>query len=182
MTLDEASSFFTAFFELEHEVRKANLEGAKTFAALHTKLTSMLADETIFAIPAKDVSKLTGDLKKANENAKKVIAARQSFWVSEHTAGKRRLFCAHASEPRKPAALTTPMMQFWAEGARVIATYFPCPACLGDGTVGGRSCPECKGRPWTHKSGEKIKATDPVTVKKLLRPTRPGAAARYDAL
>ncbi|MFM7298753.1 MAG: hypothetical protein ACKO4Q_16230 [Planctomycetota bacterium] len=127
------------------------------------------------------MSKLTGDFKEANENTKKVIAPRQLFAVAQYTAGKRTVFCAFASEPRKPKALTAFMVKFWAgDTTKIIASEFPCPECGGLGKVKGKACTE--GKAWIHSTCEKIKVGKPTEVKKFQRPTKPESAEQYDAL
>lgn len=182
-TIDAAAEFFTAFFEFESEVRKANLAGAKTFDELHAKLVSMLADETVLSIPREDFSDLLEEFAEARKNTIKELAPRQLFAVAEYRVGKRKLFCAFASEPRKTTGNTAFMQKLWADDTmHVIATYFPCPECSGTGKVKAARCPDCKGKAWIQGSGEKIKASKPSAVHKLQRPTKPESAQQYDEL
>lgn len=182
-TIDDAAKFFTAFFELESEVLKANLAGVKTFDKLHAEMVSMLADETVLSIPREDFSDLLEEFEEARKNTLEAIAPRQLFAVAEHRVGKRKLFCAFASEPRKTAGNTALMEKFWADNTlHIIATYFPCAECFGTGRVKASTCRECKGKAWTQGSGEKIKAGEPTAVKKLQRPTKPESAEQYDEL
>lgn len=181
--MDEATAFFTSFFELESELVKANLGGEKTFDALYAALLSMLAAENVHPIQREDVSDLMDEFKEANENARKAVAPRQLFAVAQYAVGKRTLFCAFASEHRKAGANTAIMEKFWADDTmHVVATYFRCTDCGGTGHVRATKCPDCKGKGWFQASGEKIKVAKPIAVKKLQRPTDPAAAEQYDAL
>lgn len=182
-TIDDAAKFFISFFELEHQVVKANLEGAKTFDKLHAKMVSMVAYESVLSIPRYDGSDLVEELKEARKNTIKASAPRQLFAVAEYSVGKRKLYCAFASEPRKQTGNTAFMMKFWADNTmHIIATDFPCPECFGTGKVKTTKCPECKDKAWIHDTGEKIKADKPTAVKKLQRPTKPESAQQYDEL
>lgn len=182
-TIDEATAFFTSFLDLESEVRKANLAGARTFDELHARMVSMLADETVLSIPREDLSDLLDEFKEARANTVKAIAPRRLFAVAEYAVGKRKLFCAFASEPRKPAAITALMIKLWADSTlRIVATDFPCPECSGTGKVEATTCPDCRGRAWIHDTGEKIKPGKPRAVKKLQRPTKAESAVQYDEL
>lgn len=181
--LDDATAFFTSFFELESEVLKANLGREKAFDALYAQMVSMLADESVHAIPRDEGPDLLEELAEARKNGRKAVAPRQLFAVAAYTVGKRKLFCAFASEPRKQEGYTAFMEKFWADNSmHIIATDFPCPECSGIGKVKTRTCPDCKGKAWIHHTGKKIKFGAPNEVKKLQRPIKPESAQQYDEL
>jgi hypothetical protein len=183
-TIDEAVEFFTEFFKAECKVIDANYSGAASFEKLHAEMQSMLSNPSVFQIHKQDLSNLKGIAKASMENTKKVIAPRQIFLVEEHDVGKRKLFCAYVSVPRKPAAKSSYEEKFWADDAlRVVALYFGCPECDAVGEINGAKCRQCGGRGWRHHGGgESITAGKPRAVKKLLRPTFPQHAAHYDQL
>jgi hypothetical protein len=182
-TIDEAVEFFIEFFKAECRVIDANYAGAG-FERLHAEMQSMLSDPSVFQIHKKDLSNLKGHAKAAIENTKKVVAPRQIFLVEQHEVGKRKLFCAYVSAPRKPDAKSRYVEKFWANDAlRVVAVYFACPECDAVGKINGAKCRQCGGRGWRHHGGgESITAGKPSAVKKLLQPTFPQHAEHYDQL
>jgi hypothetical protein len=148
------------------------------------KMQSMLSEPRVFQIHKQDLSNLKGIAKAGIENAKKVIAPRQIFLVEQHKVGKRKLFCAYVSVPRKPAAKSFYEEKFWADEAqRIVAVYFACPECDAIGKINDAMCRECAGRGWRHHGGgESITAGKTTAVKKVLRPTFPLHAEHYDKL
>mgnify|MGYP000864628454 CR=1 FL=1 len=181
--LDQATAFFTSFFELESGVRKANLEGAKSFDELHARMTSMLADDTVLSIPREDDSDLLEEFKEAQLRTAKEMAPRTLFAVARFSEGERQVYCAYASEPRRQQALTAFMKQFWADDTmQIVATDFPCPECSGTGKVQATRCPDCEGKAWIHATGAKIEVGKPIEVRKFQRPTKAESAEQYDDL
>lgn len=177
-TIDEAAEFFGSFFDAEYQTRKANLEGSPTFGKLYKKVQSMLGEPTVLELRQIDVA----DTKKeSNQNALKALTSRELFLIEEHKVGRRTLYCGKASDTRRPNDFTTFAMAFWADDSlKIIATFIVCSSCEGAGPMGGAPCGDCDGAGWTRKTGERLKPSRHVAIKKLCRPTWPQAAEIYD--
>lgn len=181
--LEKAVEFFQAFLEAEFQVRKANLEGSKSFAKLNKKLMSMVEDETVFEIRRKDVSDLQDEFKEANDNALKKLGVRCLYAVEQFVIGKRKFYAAYVGPTWSKGAPASMGDKFIADNSmKLIGTAFSCSECNSFGEIDGRPCPGCRGRGWTQKTGEKLKPDKRVDLVKLVRPSLEGDAKAYDAL
>jgi hypothetical protein len=69
------------------------------------------------------------------------------------------------------------------KGPRFMAMYVVCYRCNGMGRIAGASCPECKGRGWEHRGGERFDELGaPAELRKLEAPASPLTQPLYESL
>ncbi|MGZ3428001.1 MAG: hypothetical protein ACXVCV_15205 [Polyangia bacterium] len=175
--------FVRTFLAVEHEAHVAALaepDEKKALAKIH-RADGFYAGHSTAGIQRPDE---IGDDER--DEAKKVVA-RALFLVHEY--GKGKLYQAIVGEPyKRPYGTAFGAALFIAKKSgelKIVARYQPCPQCDATGTIGGKSCRDCKGSGWSHKdTGDAIDFASlgkPTATKRLAAPDVDRFAAAYNA-